>query len=195
MRNFSRLFLIGLVACTLSGVAVADDPGAGPLSLAQSAADSLRETTAADIAFLPSAILKSGGSKDNLASVLAFPNESFSTLNLTGAQLRAALERSVSLLPQTSTFFLQISGAEVTYRRANGVSPRIVDVRVNKQPLDDGRTYVVAMPTSLARGGYGYFKVWNMKTSLNRNFESMTLEQILKEKRGTDSNPRYTAVD
>jgi hypothetical protein len=64
---------------------------------------------------------------------------------------------------------------------------------VNGAKLEDTKSYEVAMPSSLAHGGLGYFKIWeNAKTV--KTFDKSTLEQILKGKKGYDSPPRWSAA-
>lgn len=185
---------MGLVAFGVMAMAIADDPDTGAHGPSQSAADVLREFAGTDGAFLAAGTLKAGGTRDNLASFLQYPTDGVVIVSLTGAQVRQALERSVSLYPQPSSFFLQISGFEVTFKRDATASPRVVSVTAGGNRLDESRTYTVAMPTSLGRGGLGYFKIWE-RDKISRTIENATLESVLKGKRATDSAPRYTAVD
>jgi hypothetical protein len=49
------------------------------------------------------------------------------------------------------------------------------------------------MPISLARGGYGYFSVWDKKAII-RNLENVTLESVLKGKKPDTQSPRWKTV-
>ncbi|HXG23416.1 MAG TPA: hypothetical protein VNJ09_02585, partial [Chthonomonadales bacterium] len=37
---------------------------------------------------------------------------------------------------------------------------RVVSVRVGGVPVQDTRSYTIAMPSPLANGGVGYYKIW-----------------------------------
>lgn len=182
----------GFVGLTLvlAGTAFAG-PGNEAYGPAQSAADVLRSAAGADACFLPAGMVREVASPDNLAAILQYPTDELAVVDLKGAQIRAALERSVSLYPSSSTGFLQLSGIEATFSRSAPVDKRIVSVTVGGSRLDDGRTYSVAMPVSLARGGYGYFKIWD-KNQIVRTLDNTTLESLLKGKRASESGSRWT---
>ncbi len=82
-------------------------------------------------------------------------------MEISGAQLRLALERSLSMLPKPSTSFLQVSGVRVTYRSDQRPDSRVAEVRVGQTPLAAEKTYKTAMPASLAKGALGYFRVFS----------------------------------
>jgi hypothetical protein len=56
--------------------------------------------------------------------------------------------------------------------------------------LDDNRVYNVAMPSSLGRGGLGYFKIWD-KSKIVSTLENATVEKILAGKRFSETSPRW----
>src|SRR5690349_111918 len=112
MRTASAFVLLLLGAVT----AVAqDNPGTGAHLPAQAAADVMRQTANTDVAFLPAAYVNGSYQQNNLASLVQFPTEKIAVLNLTGADLRKALQRSVSLYPMENSSFLQISGLTVDF--------------------------------------------------------------------------------
>jgi len=78
------------------------------------------------------------------------------TLSITGEQLQAALENSISRLPQSSGRFLQVSGLTMSFDPAAASGNRIRTIRVNDAPLDLSRRYSVAAATFIAEGGDGY---------------------------------------
>jgi hypothetical protein len=63
-------------------------------------------------------------------------------------------------------------------------------VTVGGKTLDHQAEYLVAMPISLARGGYGYFNVWD-KSAIVKNVEGATLESVLKGKKADSQAPRW----
>ena len=180
-------FLIGLSAFALSQAA-----DVGGNSAAQDAADVLKQAAGSDAAFIPAGLVKQSFEKDNLASLLEYPTEEVVVVGLTGAQIRAALELSVSLFPQPNKSFLQLSGLEVAFNRAAPSNKRIVTVTANGAALDNAKTYTVAMPSSLAKGGLGYFKIWE-KSQIQRTLTGKTIEDLLRGKRSQGSVSRWSA--
>ncbi len=123
-------------------------------------ADMMRDFGKTDIA-----IMNGGGIRGSLAEgsitlgdafrVLAFDN-TLVTLQLTGAQLREALENGVSQVEQGGGRFPQVSGLSFIYERARPAGQRIVEIRIGGQPLDPARVYSLATNDFLAGGGDGY---------------------------------------
>ncbi|MEJ5297112.1 MAG: 5'-nucleotidase [Armatimonadota bacterium] len=129
-------------------------------------ADAVRRSAGAEIALIPAGTLRAVDlrvadiSPETLSSTVVDPEEAISVLGLTGAQIREALERSVSLAPKPNRGFLQLSGLLVKYDLSRPPMSRVVDVKAGQTPLEDARVYRVAMPAGLAAGGLGYFRVW-----------------------------------
>jgi 2',3'-cyclic-nucleotide 2'-phosphodiesterase (5'-nucleotidase family) len=162
--------------------------GYGP---GQEAADVLKDFTNSDGALLAAGLIKDGFKKgDDLSALLLYPQDEIMVLKLTGAQLKAAFERSVSLYPQPNTSFLQISGFDVTFSKSSPPGSRVQSMRAGGAPIDLNRVYTVAMPASLGRGGLGYFKIWdtpNIAKTLTQSVES-----VLKGKPSSGSSPRWS---
>jgi len=156
----------------------------------QTAADLIREAAGSDVAFLAAGMLKSTFNPSDLSTLVRFPTDEIAILNLKGSQIKAALERSVALYPSPSDSFLQLSNVEATFTKNAEPDKRVVRVMVGGAPLDSGRTYTVAMPSSLARGGLGYFKVWD-RNQLKTTLEKVTLESVLEGKSARESAPRW----
>jgi 2',3'-cyclic-nucleotide 2'-phosphodiesterase (5'-nucleotidase family) len=183
-----------LVAVLMTSFAFAQDaPDSGANSVAQSAADVLRDFAGADGAFLDAAMIKDSFQKENLSTILQHPRESdvVVLVSLTGAQIRQAFERSVSLYPQSNASFLQISGFEVQFNKNAAPGQRITNISAGGSKLDEGRTYQIAMPSTLGRGGLGYFKIWD-KAKIVKTYTT-TLEDVLKGKHASDTSPRWSA--
>lgn len=87
--------------------------------------------------------------------VLPF-DSTVTSFSVTGAELQAALENSVSRLPQSSGRFLQVSGLTMTFDPAAASGARIRTIRVNGAVLDLSRRYSVAASDFIAEGGDGY---------------------------------------
>jgi 2',3'-cyclic-nucleotide 2'-phosphodiesterase (5'-nucleotidase family) len=187
-RTFAPI--LGLVTA-ISTIALAEDgPDVGAHSASQSAADVIREYAASDGAFLAAGILKKNYQKENLATLLQYPSNSIIVLSLTGAQIKSAFERSLSMYPQPNEAFLQISGFEVTFKKNGSPDTRIVSITASGAKLDESKSYTVAMPSTLAHGGLGYFKIWeNAKTV--KTLDKETIEEVLRGKRASDTAPRW----
>jgi 5'-nucleotidase len=75
---------------------------------------------------------------------------------LSGRTVLEALNHGFSSLPSPNGRFPAVSGLTLTVDRAAPVGSRVRDVRVNGQPLDPNRTYIVAIPDYVLNGGDGY---------------------------------------
>lgn len=175
----------------------ADDPALGSHLPAQAAADLMRGTAGTDGAFLAAGLLKERYDASDASSMFQYPTDEIVVVTLTGSQIRAALERSVSLYPQPYSSFLQLSGFTATFSKSAASGKRVVSVQTESgTKLADGQSYTVAMPASLGRGGLGYFKIWD-KPNITRTLSDVTIEKLLKGKRldvGAQSG-RWTPVD
>ena len=188
-RSTVLSILFALTVQTLAGVE--DTPSNGAYLPAQAAADALRSFAAADGAFLAADQIKTSYSKQDLSSLLAYPTDQLVKVNLTGTQIKHALERGLSLYPQDNSSFLQLSGFEVTFSKSAEPNNRVLKVTVNGSPLDEHKTYSVAMPRLLGNGVLGYFKVWD-KGQITKTFDE-TLEKILSHKAYVATSPRWLA--
>jgi 2',3'-cyclic-nucleotide 2'-phosphodiesterase (5'-nucleotidase family) len=157
----------------------------------QAAADVLHEYAGTDGAFLAAGLVKTSFQKDDLATLLQYPTDQLVVVVITGSQVKQAFERSLSLYPQANTSFLQISGFEVVFSKDAPSGQRVVQVRCNGLALDESKEYKVAMPSSLGRGGLGYFKIWD-KNKIVKTFDK-TVESILKGKRFVETSSRWVA--
>ncbi|HZG70814.1 MAG TPA: 5'-nucleotidase C-terminal domain-containing protein [Chondromyces sp.] len=95
-----------------------------------------------------------------ILTVMPFGN-SLAIMELTGEEIKAALERSVDTAPKPSGAFLQVSGLKFTYDSSQPAGSRVVSVEVKEDgnsyvPLDGSKTYAVATNTFTAKGGDGY---------------------------------------
>lgn len=191
MRLAFRTPLIAAILLASTSIFADDKPDVGPNYAGQSAADALRAFAGSDGAFIAGGMLKDTFNKDDLSTMLAFPTDGIEVLSLTGDQIRQAFERSVSMYPAQNKSFLQISGFDVVYKKAAGPT-RIVSISVNGAPLDNNKSYTVAMPWPLAHGAVGYFRVWNSDKPV-KTFPQSTMESVLKGKKSTEGSLRWSA--
>jgi 5'-nucleotidase / UDP-sugar diphosphatase len=92
-------------------------------------------------------------------TVMPFGN-SLGIMELTGAEIKVALEHSVSQAPNTNGGFLQVSGLKFTYDSSKPANERVVSVEISNGTdyvaLDEESSYYVATNTFTAKGGDGY---------------------------------------
>jgi 5'-nucleotidase / UDP-sugar diphosphatase len=92
-------------------------------------------------------------------TVMPFGN-SLGIMELTGAEIKEALEHSVSAAPTASGAFLQVSGLNFTYDSSKPAGERVVSVKVDNGTelvdLDESTSYFVATNTFTAKGGDNY---------------------------------------
>ena len=77
-------------------------------------------------------------------------------MDLTGAQIKQALENGVSRYPAADGRFPQVSGLSFTFDPTEPAGSRIVEVWVGGAPLDEAAVYRVATNDFLAASGDGY---------------------------------------
>ncbi|MCS7462928.1 5'-nucleotidase C-terminal domain-containing protein [Paenibacillus doosanensis] len=121
--------------------------------------------------------------KKSLYDVLPFPNTLVVT-ELTGSELQAAIENGVSKVEIAEGRFPQISGMSFAYSKNKPAGQRVLELKVNGQPVDPNKTYKVATNDFIVAGGDGYSMMMDKK-SFNTGF---TLYDVLEEffmKRGT----------
>jgi 2',3'-cyclic-nucleotide 2'-phosphodiesterase (5'-nucleotidase family) len=126
-------------------------------------ADAIREAVGADVALTNGGGIRAdreyeAGAKLTRGDILAelpFGNKTVK-LELTGAQVKAALENGFSQVEEVAGRFPHISGMTVEVDLAKPAGERVVSVMVGGAPLDEGKTYTMATNDFVARGGDGY---------------------------------------
>lgn len=129
-------------------------------NLANVIADSLRELTGADIA-----LQNGGGVRASIDAGDITMAEVYATLpfdntvvvvKATGKTIWAALENGVAQYPAAAGCFLQVSGLSYTFDASKEAGSRVVDVKVNGQPIDLEKTYTVVTNDFITGGGDGF---------------------------------------
>jgi len=77
-------------------------------------------------------------------------------ISVSGRVLLQALNSGVSKLPAAAGQFPQVSGLTMIVDRNAPPTDRVRDVKVNGQPLDAGKTYTLALPDFVLKGGDNY---------------------------------------
>lgn len=187
MKTVRTLLL--LTACVGGfGLAIAgpDKEAHGP---SQDIADLIREAAGAEAAIIAAGMIKDGNNSD-LATFLRYPTDEIAVVDLKGSQIRQALAKSVSLYPSPYDSFLQLSNMEASFKKSAAPDARLEFANLGGQRLDEKRTYAVAMPATLARGGLGFFRIWD-KNQIKKTLDGVTLESVVKGKAASNSAPRW----
>jgi len=161
-------------------------------------ADAVRAAGGANFALVPAAAFKPGASvprpatAEQAAGLVEPADDAVVVISLRGAQVLAALERSVSFAPQKSSGFLQVSGLRFTYNAAKPGGQRVASASVNGTALEAAATYKVATTRPLANGQQGYFQIWDRKqnpaTDTGKTLAD-ALRDLARSRGGTLSTP------
>ncbi|MCE5197884.1 MAG: 5'-nucleotidase [Armatimonadota bacterium] len=161
------------------------------------AADAIRAAAHADIAFVAASELKSTDtpipagkvSSDDIASLVSYSDDPLAVLELNASEVRQALERAVSITPQPNLGFLQVSGLQFKFDQSKKTGERVTSVTVDGTPLNEARTYLVAVTNSMANGALGYWKVWsadNIKSRLTDTSIVKAVDAYFTTSKGID---------
>lgn len=128
-------------------------------------ADAFRKATGADVAIMNGGSIRADDmipagdlTRRDVLSMLPF-NNPILKIEITGKTLRAALEHGVAQSGGESTQpgrFPQVSGMRFAFDGKRPAGSRIVELTVDGQPLDEKKTYTLALSSFMAGGGDGY---------------------------------------
>lgn len=126
-------------------------------------ADAIRESVGADVAIANGGGIRGDRTYDpgttltrkDILGELPFGNVTV-LLELTGADLLAALENGVSQVEDKAGRFPQVSGMSFTYDAARPAGSRIVGVKIAGADLDPAKLYRLATNDYVYGGGDGY---------------------------------------
>jgi 2',3'-cyclic-nucleotide 2'-phosphodiesterase (5'-nucleotidase family) len=135
----------------------------GEAAIGDLVADALRARLGADVALLNAGALRGDRQYDpgttltrgDVMRELSFGHKAVK-LEVTGAQLLAALENGLSQLQQGAGRFPQVSGMAIAYAPQGEAGKRVREVKVGGQDLDPARKYTLVTNDFLAGGGDGY---------------------------------------
>ena len=125
--------------------------------------DAMRAAVDADIALTNGGGIRAGREYDanyditrrDILTELPFGNVTVK-LELSGADVIAALENGLSRFPDASGAYPQISGMEVVFNPDAEPGSRVVSVKIGGADIDPNATYTMATNDFLARGGDSY---------------------------------------
>jgi len=125
-------------------------------------ADAIRQAAGTDIAILNSGSIRGDRiypagplTHRTLLEMHPFGNV-ICKLAMPGRVVLDALNSGVARMPDTAGQFPQVSGLRMTVDTRAPAGNRVKDVTVNGQPLDPDKTYTVATPDFVFKGGDGY---------------------------------------
>jgi 5'-nucleotidase / UDP-sugar diphosphatase len=168
--------VVGKTSVTLDGER--NQVRAGETNLGNLITDSMIDLTGADIAItngggIRASITQGDITKGDVIQVLPFGNY-IVTKNLTGTEIKVALENGVSAYPETKGAFPHVSGMTFAIDAAKPAGEKVHSVKINGQELELNKKYLVATNDFLAAGGdeYTSFKdspIVNEYPSLDEN--------------------------
>lgn len=106
--------------------------------------------------------------KRDVLSELPFGNK-LMVLEVTGANLKAALENGVWFGEKAEGRFGQVSGAKIVAKRDGVPGSRIASIEIGGAPLDPARLYTIAVNDFVASGKDGYTVLGSAKVVLGAN--------------------------
>lgn len=124
--------------------------------------DLMRERLASDVALVNGGAIRGNHTVPagpvtgrDVAGLVPFANVVVK-LQMSGRELRAALEHGLAQVDRQGGGFLQVSGVRLVWDPQRPAGGRIVSVEVGGRALADDRTYTVAALDYLYRGGDGF---------------------------------------
>ncbi|MBL0407487.1 5'-nucleotidase C-terminal domain-containing protein [Microvirga aerilata] len=158
----------------------------GEAAMGNLVADALKASVGADVAITNGGGLRAdkqyeAGQKLTRRNILAempFGNTTV-LLEVTGAQIKAALENGVSQVRELGGRFPQVSGITAEVDVKEPVGSRVKAVQINGQPLDPAKTYKLATNDFMARGGDGYRVFTEAKSLVDVSASQLMASQVI----------------
>jgi 2',3'-cyclic-nucleotide 2'-phosphodiesterase (5'-nucleotidase family) len=144
-------------------------------------ADSLREKTGSEVAFMNSGGIRVPINKGPIKMQLLYdisPFENYvSCLDMTGADILAILEHGLSSKMKS---FVQVSGMEVVYNPGKPDGSRVVEALVGGKKLEPEKVYRVTTIDFLVNGGDGFTAFAKGKNRADREMARNVLEDYVR---------------
>jgi len=158
----------------------------GEAAIGNLIADAMRNATGAEVA-----ITNGGGirgdteypagaklTRKDILTELPFGNKTVK-IELTGSQLREAIENGLSQVETGAGRFPQISGMTVTADLDRPAGERVVEVVIGGAPLDPAEIYITATNDFMARGGDGYDALTKGRQLINAIDATLMASQVI----------------
>ncbi len=149
-------------------------------------ADAMRKAVGADITITNGGGIRGDRTYDagtvltrkDVLTELPFGNVTV-LLELSGADVLAALENGVSQVEDKAGRFPQVSGLDFTYDPAAAAGSRVVEVRIGGKALVRSKTYKVATNDYMAGGGDGYAALKNGKALIDASGATLMATTVM----------------
>ena len=162
----------------------------GEAVIANLFADALRAGTRSDVALLNGGSFRGGRvytagsslSQKDVLSELPFLNKAY-VLQVSGADLKAALEQGFAGAENEVGRFPQVSGLKIRADLTRPEGRRVVSVLVHGSPLKLRRNYRLATNDYLAEGGDGYFALKRAKVIVGASDAALVSSLVIEHLR------------
>ncbi|MEM9434431.1 MAG: 5'-nucleotidase C-terminal domain-containing protein [Pseudomonadota bacterium] len=149
--------------------------------------DAMRAETGADVA-----ITNGGGirgdttyepgtviTRRDVLTELPFGNKTV-LLEVSGADVKAALENGVSAIEDGGGRYPHVSGMTFSFNPALDAGSRVLDVKVAGAALDEGATYLLATNDFMGDGGDGYAMFAGKPSIIEENAAELMAAQVMR---------------
>jgi 5'-nucleotidase / UDP-sugar diphosphatase len=148
--------------------------------------DAMREAVGADVALTNGGGIRADRTYEagtvltrrDIQSELPFGNKTI-LIEISGADLRAALENGVSAVEEGGGRFPHVSGLTFSYDASKPAGERVAEVLVNGAPLDDAATLKLATNDFVGKGGDGYTVFIDQPRIIDANAASLMAGQVI----------------
>jgi 2',3'-cyclic-nucleotide 2'-phosphodiesterase (5'-nucleotidase family) len=155
-------------------------------ALANLIADAMRGAVGADVAITNGGGIRADRTYDagtvltrrDIQSELPFGNKTI-LIEVSGADLRAALENGVSEVEDGGGRFPHVSGLTFSYDASKPVGERVTDIRVGDAPLEDAATFKLATNDFMGDGGDGYAMFIDKPRIIDANAGGLMAQQVI----------------
>jgi 2',3'-cyclic-nucleotide 2'-phosphodiesterase (5'-nucleotidase family) len=148
--------------------------------------DAMREAVGADVAITNGGGIRADRTYDagtmltrrDIQSELPFGNKTI-LIEVSGADLRAALENGVSEVEDGGGRFPHVSGLTFTYDASKPAGERVTEVLIGGAPLDDAATLKLATNDFMGKGGDGYAVFIDKPRIIDTNAGALMARQVI----------------
>jgi len=149
-------------------------------------ADAMRVAVGADIAFTNGGGIRGNKVYDadhqltrrDILTELPFGNGTIK-IEVTGEQVKAALENGAGKAPEATGRFLHVSNIKFTIDTSKEAGSRVMDVTIGGAPLDLGKTYTLATNDFMGRGGDGYRMLSRAKRLIDKDSAKLMANDVM----------------
>jgi 5'-nucleotidase / UDP-sugar diphosphatase len=149
-------------------------------------ADAMRAAVGADVALTNGGGIRADRTYEagtvltrrDIQSELPFGNKTI-LIEISGADLREALENGVSEVEDGGGRFPHVSGLSFSYDASKPAGERVVEVLVDGAPLKDAAMFKLATNDFLGRGGDGYAVFVDQPRIIDANAASLMAAQVI----------------